>query len=347
MSDFVAFISNGASLDLAATRYYAAIIGLAPSKGARSPLLWNRALKSLGVSAVMHPMDVTLENLSVVVQGLRADPNFLGGAVAAPYKQAIVPLIDDLDEEARAIGAVNCLYRRDGCLVGSNTDGAASLLSLKRLIAEPTLSGLRALLLGVGGAGRAVAAFVAKAIGQDGILHLANRTPCTGGFPKRLGQFCQVKSLTTWPVSDDTLRKSDLIINCTSIGSELIHADQEGAFSLLGYTPLAPVTAVRRVPAGDDFYLRFAHANQTSIGQNLEESWRKLQNVEKAVLYDIVYQPGQTILGTLAKTRGLKCLGGELMNLEQAVIAFIKAVGPIVHDPLDSSEVEMAMTTSN
>jgi hypothetical protein len=52
---FLRGVSNRASLDLDSTRHYAAIIGAAPSKGARSPSLSNRAFKALNISAVMHP----------------------------------------------------------------------------------------------------------------------------------------------------------------------------------------------------------------------------------------------------------------------------------------------------
>jgi shikimate dehydrogenase len=346
MSDFLGALSNGASLNLGDTRHYAAILGLAPSQGARSPILWNRAFKSLGFPALMHPMDVTSENLPAAVNGLRGDPNFIGGAVAVPYKQKIVPLLDQLEEEAQVIGAVNCVYRRDGSLVGANTDGAASLLSIQRLIPESDLRGRRALLMGVGGAGRAVATFVAKAIGPNGMLFLANRSSGIAAFAERLKAFCQVNALKTWPVDDAVIRDAELIVNCTSIGSELIHIEGGEARCFVGYTPLAPLDGIESVMPGNDFYLRFADANKESIIRNIEKSWRKLNQNTKAALYDIVYQPRQTVLVTLAGTRGWQCLGGELMNLEQAVIAFAKAVESVTREPLDARRVQSAMTAS-
>ena len=179
---FLRGVSNRASLDLDSTRHYAAILGAAPSKGARSPTLWNRAFKALNISAVMHPMDVAPADLPEVIEELRDDPRFLGGAVAVPYKQEILRSLDELEDEAHAIGAVNCLYRSGSGLIGANTDGAAALMSIRRLV--PELSGAVVVLLGIGGAGRAVAAYLAKAIGPSGTLLLANRTPGKEAFAR-------------------------------------------------------------------------------------------------------------------------------------------------------------------
>ena len=63
---------------------YAAIIGASPSKGARSPVLWNAAFDAHGIDAEMVPMDVAPEHLEEVTTALRRDTRFLGGAVAAP-----------------------------------------------------------------------------------------------------------------------------------------------------------------------------------------------------------------------------------------------------------------------
>jgi shikimate 5-dehydrogenase len=107
-------------------------------------------------------------------------------------------------------------------------------------------------------------------------------------------------------VPNEVLAKADLIINATSVGSELIHAREGGAHVLLAYTPLAAIGAIAPVAPGDDVVRRFADANSAAIGANIEESWRALQYVSGTAIFDIVYQPAQTILLTLARARGLK-----------------------------------------
>ncbi|MFM8014552.1 MAG: hypothetical protein ACKPCO_00550, partial [Actinomycetota bacterium] len=66
--------------------HVAFIVGSNPSKGARSPKLWNAAFKSLGVDGEMFPLDVTQQNLAALLQILEGDSRVVGAAVAAPYK---------------------------------------------------------------------------------------------------------------------------------------------------------------------------------------------------------------------------------------------------------------------
>jgi shikimate dehydrogenase len=343
-NSFLRGVSNRASLDLHSTHHYAAILGAAPSKGARSPTLWNRAFKALNISAVMHPMDVASADLPEVVEDLRGDPRFLGGAVAVPYKQEILRTLDDLEDEAHAIGAVNCLYRRGDQLVGANTDGAAALMSIRRLV--PELSGAIVVLLGIGGAGRAVAAYLARAIGPSGTLVLANRTPGKEAFVEHLRPYCRNEILSTWPVPQEVLANADLIVNATSIGSELTHIRDGRAHVLLAYTPLAPIGAIIPVVSEENLVNRFADANFEAIATHIEQSWRALHDVNRAAVFDIVYQPAQSILLTLARARGLRSLGGEMMNLEQAIISFQKAVTPVTSDCPEIDLIQRAMTHS-
>jgi shikimate dehydrogenase len=210
MSDilFPAFLDNQVSCE---TERYAAILGLAPSKGARSPSLWNAAYAAAGADAVMHPFDVTEANLAGLVSALKADPRYIGGSVAVPHKQGLLPLLDRLEPEAERIGAVNAIYRDGADLVGANTDGAGALAQLRGLVDD--LGSRHALVLGLGGAGLAVAAYLAENVAS---LRLANRTAETAQtFADRLGG--KVKAVPL-PRSSADLRGVNLIVNCTSIG---------------------------------------------------------------------------------------------------------------------------------
>ncbi|HEY0836379.1 MAG TPA: shikimate dehydrogenase [Azospirillum sp.] len=194
------------------TARYAAILGLAPSKGARSPLLWNAAFAAAGIDARMVPMDVPLDRLPVLVAALKADARFLGGAVTMPHKQAILPHLDRLEPEAAAIGAVNALYRDGDALVGANTDGAGALAQLEELTGG-TLADRRVLLVGTGGAGCAVAAYLA---GRVAGLTLANRTPETAAaLAARLGHGTRALA---GAVTAADLAATDVLVNGTSVG---------------------------------------------------------------------------------------------------------------------------------
>jgi shikimate dehydrogenase len=80
---------------------------------------------------------------------------FAGLNITFPCKQAVIPLLDDLSEEARAMGAVNTVVNRDGRLVGHNTDGSGWAWGFRRVLPDADLS--RVVLLGAGGAGSAIA----------------------------------------------------------------------------------------------------------------------------------------------------------------------------------------------
>ena len=195
------------------TARFAAILGLTPSKGARSPVLWNAAYEAAGDDASMVPMDVTEGNLPALVDALRADLRYLGGAVAMPHKQGLLPLLDHLEPEAARIGAVNSLYRHaDGGLVGANTDGAGALAEITDLVGgAEELARRRAVVLGLGGAGLAVAAYLAAGVSD---LALANRTQATAAAAaQRLGA-----RRIDWPVAEDDLANCDLVVNCSTIG---------------------------------------------------------------------------------------------------------------------------------
>ncbi|MCG8571804.1 MAG: hypothetical protein MJB14_16835, partial [Spirochaetes bacterium] len=173
MESLTKLLNNGNALDLNSTKYYASILGESPSKGARSPKLWNRAFSKLNIDAIMHPMDVKSSNLENVVKELKKDQNFIGGAITMPYKIDIIPYLDKTEPLAEKTGAVNCIYRKKGQLIGTNTDGAGAIWSIEQHYLK-SLKNKTVLLLGTGGAGFAVATYIASAIGKLGNLLIAN-----------------------------------------------------------------------------------------------------------------------------------------------------------------------------
>jgi len=326
MTHILSLIENGDSLEIDRRNYYAAILGESPSKGAKSPDLWNAAFKNLNVSAEMLPFDVTSKNLSSLVDTLRTDKRFVGGAISVPFKQAICPYIDKLEKEAEMIGAINCIYREGDSLVGTNTDGAGALYALHDCIGKEQIQGETILVLGIGGAGRAVATYVAGAVGKKGKVILVNKTlwVCKE-LSEKLSDICNIE-LSGLPVKDHHLAEASIIINCSSVGFETPQQDANGIFFLKPYTVLGPVDDKTRIHSGEELLPRYLQNTLSSVCENYKVSMKALSHVKNALIYDIIYQPRQTQLLHLAELWGLPTLNGLAMNLEQAVIAFGKTV---------------------
>ncbi|MGK4006714.1 shikimate dehydrogenase [Sorangium sp. So ce1036] len=133
------------------------------STGAAMHLAGYRAL---GIEFTYIPFAVT--DVEGATRGMRA-LGIRGLGVSMPYKQAVIPLLDELDPVAARIGAVNTIVNDDGCLKGHNTDWIGAVRALEEV--RP-LAGARALLLGAGGAARAVAFGLAE---RGASVTVANR----------------------------------------------------------------------------------------------------------------------------------------------------------------------------
>ncbi|MCA9530809.1 MAG: shikimate dehydrogenase (NADP+), partial [Myxococcales bacterium] len=123
-----------------------------PVEHSRSPAMHNAALAAVGLDATYVPFAVRPDALGRAVEGVRA-LGIRGVNVTLPHKQAIVPLLDELDEAARAIGAVNTVSHERGRLLGSNTDAPGLVRALEA--AGVRAAGARVVVLGAGGAARA------------------------------------------------------------------------------------------------------------------------------------------------------------------------------------------------
>ena len=131
-----------------------------------SPAMHNAAFRSLGLNAVYVPFAV--HHLAQAVQGLRG-LNIGGVSVTIPFKEDIIPLLDEVDDKARVIGAVNTVVNRHGRLWGGNTDWEGALAALQD---QTELVGRGVLVLGAGGAGRAIVYAVRQAGGEVTIADL-------------------------------------------------------------------------------------------------------------------------------------------------------------------------------
>lgn len=122
-----------------------------------SPLLHNAALKALGLNGEYRLYPVEAPNaLAELLDDIRQG-GLHGLNVTIPHKQAVLPLLDELTPTARAIGAVNTIYCREGRLIGENTDAAGFLADLRRLsMPKSAPARSHALVLGAGGSAHAV-----------------------------------------------------------------------------------------------------------------------------------------------------------------------------------------------
>lgn len=159
-------------------------------------------------------MEVPPEMLADAVAGLRAC-GYLGWNLSMPHKVAVIPLLDGLGESAAAIGAVNCVVRRDGRFIGENTDGKGFLRSLQDLT-DP--AGKTVVLFGAGGAARAVA--VELALAGVGRLILVNRSAERGTvlLDTLVGALRAPAELHAWDGDFRLPVETDIVINGTSIG---------------------------------------------------------------------------------------------------------------------------------
>ena len=143
-----------------------------PVEHTLSPLIHNTLAEDMGQNLVYVPLRVEENAVGDAVRGAYA-LNLLGMNVTVPHKSAVIPYLKDVDELAEKIGAVNTLVRCEGGYKGYNTD----MTGLKRAMESDgiELKGEKVILLGAGGAARAVA-FLCVHAGAE-VVYLLNRTP--------------------------------------------------------------------------------------------------------------------------------------------------------------------------
>ncbi|MGI6357380.1 MAG: shikimate dehydrogenase family protein [Bacillota bacterium] len=137
-----------------------------------SPAIHQAAYSALGMEAAYLLWPTAPERLAGRVEALRRQADVVGWNVTVPHKSAIIPLLDDLAPSAQALGAVNTVVKSQGRLVGHNTDLSGFCRSLVQ--AGVAVAGRKALVLGAGGAARAVCHGLLALAGDK--LYLINRT---------------------------------------------------------------------------------------------------------------------------------------------------------------------------
>jgi len=219
----------------------------------------------LGIDAIYEKWEVTPEGVGDFVNGLRA-PDSWGINITLPHKQAVIPLLDEVDEWATAAGAVNTIVNHDGRLTGHNTDGPGFLRALQVETGYDP-KGTRALILGAGGAARGILLALARG-GVDSLV-IANRTMERAETLAKLAVENGVKSEAI-PIAGNVLIKAaasaDLIVNCTSVG--MSHGpDEQGTPLTAAQIPAsAIVNDVVYTPLETPLLREAAAAGATALG---------------------------------------------------------------------------------
>ena len=184
-----------------------------PTSHSLSPRMQNAGFAALGLDWAYVPLPTPSERLGDAVRGLVA-AGFAGANVTIPHKQAVIASCDEVDAVAERAGSVNTLVISDGRVLGSSTDGLAVTTQLAP-------DGLRALVLGTGGAAKAVVAALEDAGAE--VVARGRRDP-------------------DWPPSTEGF---DVLVNATPLKDELVvvpHAGMQVAD--LAYRPDGRPTAL-------------------------------------------------------------------------------------------------------
>lgn len=185
-----------------------------PIGHSRSPLIHGHWLTLHGLAGSYDKIPVAPEDLDGFVRGLKA-AGFAGGNVTVPHKERVLDLADETDEAARAIGAANTLWFEDGRLVAGNTDVTGFLANLDEEAPGWDRAGGSAVVIGAGGAARAVIHGLLERGFEVGV---ANRTLIRGV------ELAEAYEEGVWAYSWEELpqlvRTADLVVNTTSLGME-------------------------------------------------------------------------------------------------------------------------------
>ena len=185
-----------------------------PVAHSRSPIIHNHWLAEHGIPGRYVLFAVPPEKLEPAVRGMAA-LGLRGCNVTTPHKQAIFPLLDRVDDLARKIGAVNTVVvEKDGTLTGFNNDGNGFIQSLRDANPKWSPASGPALVLGAGGAARAVVASLAAQGATE--IRVANRT--IGKAREIADAVGPVVKVVPWDERADALDGVALLANATSLG---------------------------------------------------------------------------------------------------------------------------------
>jgi len=183
-----------------------------PITQVKSPLLYNRYFADHGIDAVMIAMDVPSDQVKNHFKHMRAISNFGGSIVTIPHKQAAVDSMDEMSERAKVLVSVNVVRAENGRLIGDMVDGLGFMVAVKNHALS--IPGKRAVIIGGGGAGAAIAQAIAQA-GADEVVIKEIRTE-RHEFLEHLLKEADPEIKVSFELH--TLQDFDLVVNATPVG---------------------------------------------------------------------------------------------------------------------------------
>ena len=271
-----------------------------PVEHSMSPVMHNAAIQAAGLNACYVPLPCPPEALGEVIAGLRG-MGFLGANLTIPHKQAVIEHLDGLSEESRFTGSVNTLYWEGDRLMGTTTDAPGAVLNLRQV--GIGLDGKRITVLGTGGAARALAFVLARGscAGAGGNMETFTLPEITilGRNPDKAGSLARDIMAGTGDGSTPgtgggstagTVVRSGLLADFAAVGKD--------ADLVINCTSAGMAPDVQGCPI-DPALLEPRHA-----------------------VYDIVYQPRETVLLGEARRRGCRTVEGIGMLVHQGAASF-------------------------
>ena len=258
--------------------YRVALIGRSLSHSI-SPIFQQAANDYYGLPISYELCEAEPHDLEGAVRGLRA-VTCLGANVTVPYKEIVMQWMDELTEEATRTGAVNTIINREGRLIGHNTDVQGFLRALDE--ARFDAYEKRALVLGAGGAARAVVVALAEAEAASIVVTNRNRARAEKLVAELGDEMVEATSLAVGSGDenlDAILAQCDLLVNATPVGTTGGPADHDVAIDLT----LLP---------------------------------------KESLVFDLVYNPPRTRLLRAAERRGLQTMNGLAMLVHQGALSF-------------------------
>ena len=199
---------------LSGTSRLAGVMGW-PVSHSKSPRLQGYWLANNAIDGSYMPLPVAPENFETALTSLR-DLGFAGVNVTIPFKETAMRACDELTDRAKRIGAVNTVtFAKDGRLLGDNTDGFGFIENLRQEAPDTAFCSGPAVVLGAGGASRAVLV----ALLDEGCpeIRLANRTRKRAD--DLAGEINDPRiTVIDWPVAPSALENASLVVNTTSLG---------------------------------------------------------------------------------------------------------------------------------
>jgi len=181
-----------------------------PVEHTLSPAMHNAAFRHLGLDYCYLPFRVHPDLLGQAVDSVKA-LNMAGVNVTVPHKEAVIPFLDEVNEEALFIGAVNTVVNSDGKLVGYNTDGRGFMRSLAEK--DITAGNKKVLVVGAGGASRAISYYLSEKAERLFLFDLDGDKR-----DKLVSDLSRIRNNVTGLAGPGPAEEYDIIINATPLG---------------------------------------------------------------------------------------------------------------------------------